>query len=376
MSDGWNDHAVARHPAAAPAANRLQRHVLSFVLFVSFVAPLSAAPPSIRVLAEPTLIEVSSTLPPSEIADEKHLTVALLDDATGQSGAPVFGDYTRTGQRLNFRPRFALTPGARYRITTGSEHLDHVIPARTAQAPSTVEGVFPACEEVPANILKFYLHFSRPMREGREVFTHIHLLDSTGESIPAPWRDTELWTEDARRLTLWIHPGRVKRGVNLREELGPVLQPGARYTLVIDADLRDATGQPLGREFRHVLYTTSEIHARLDLAAAVLESPRTGLREPLRVRFPLALDTPIARRCLHVRTAEGQAVRGQGTLLRDGRTFLFYPEKPWTSVPHRLDADPQLEDLAGNNFIRVFDDDVTLPANTTLPETTRGFTPR
>lgn len=350
--------------------------LFTFVLFVSFVAPLSAAPPDIRVLAEPTLIEASSALPPAGIADEKHLTVALLDDTTGHPGAPVFGDFTRAGQRLIFRPRFALTPGARYRVTTGAEHLDHVIPARAAQAPATVEGVFPACEEVPANILKFYLHFSRPMREGREVFTHIHLLDSAGEPIPAPWRDTELWTEDARRLTLWIHPGRVKRGVNLREELGPALRPGARYTLVVDAGLRDAAGQPLGREFRHVLHTTGEIHARLDLAAVVLESPRSGLREPLRVRFPLALDTPIARRCLHIRTAEGQEVRGQGTLLRDGRTFLFYPEKTWTSTPHRLDADPQLEDLAGNNFIRVFDDDITLRADVKPPETSRTFTPR
>lgn len=354
----------------------MTRLVLFFALFVSFVVPLRAAPPSIRVLAEPTLIEVSSALPPAGIADDKHLTVALLDDATGQPGAPVFGDYTRDGQRLIFRPRFALTPGSRYRITAGSAHLDHVVPARATLAPATVEAVFPACEEVPANILKFYLHFSRPMREGREVFTHIHLLDSSGEPIPAPWRDTELWTEDARRLTLWIHPGRVKRGVNLREELGPVLQPGARYTLVVDADLRDATGQPLGREFRHVLHATGEIHTRLDLAAAVLEAPRSGLREPLRVRFPIALDTPIARRCLHVRTEQGQEVRGEKTLLRDGRTFLFYPEKPWTSAPHRLDADPQLEDLAGNNFIRVFDDDVTLPPDAKPPETSRIFTPR
>jgi hypothetical protein len=46
-----------------------------------------------------------------------------------------------------------------------------------------------------------------------------------GKDIPDPWRRTELWNEDATRLTLWIHPGRVKEGVNLREEFGAVLDP-------------------------------------------------------------------------------------------------------------------------------------------------------
>jgi len=45
---------------------------------------------------------------------------------------------------------------------------------------------------------------------------------------------------DAKRLSLWIHPGRIKNGVNLREELGPVLEPNRKYTLVLSGgELRD-----------------------------------------------------------------------------------------------------------------------------------------
>src|SRR5262249_2905799 len=150
--------------------------------------------------------------------------------------------------------------------------------------------VSPMAAEVPANLLKFYLYFSRPMREGREIFEHIHILDEAGEPIPAPWRDTELWTEDARRPTRGIHPGRVKRGVNLREEFGPVLRPGTSYTLLVDRGLRDVTGQPMAAEFRHRFRTIAECNALLDASTWQVEAPAAGTREPLRVLATTALD--------------------------------------------------------------------------------------
>lgn len=328
------------------------------------------------MLDEPTHIEVSSGLPPPEIDDEKFLSVALLDEATGQSGAAVFGTYTRDGARLVFRPRFALASGAHYRISAGGEHVDHLVVAPAASAPTIITSVSPAANEVPANLLKFYLHFSRPMREGREIFEHISLVDEAGEPIPAPWRDTELWAEDARRLTLWIHPGRVKRGVNLREELGPVLRPGATYTLIVDAATRDASGQPLGREFRHRFRATAEAHARLDLAAWTLDPPPAGTREPLRVTASTAVDAVIARRTLHVRTTTGDDLEGMATLTADGRAWTFIPREPWPASALVFMADPWLEDLAGNNFARIFDDDVTEPVPPAPPQTKRPFTPR
>jgi hypothetical protein len=47
------------------------------------------------------------------------------------------------------------------------------------------------------------------------------------------------------RLTLFIDPGRIKRGVLPLEEVGPALEEGKRYTLMIDRDLKDGTGNPL-----------------------------------------------------------------------------------------------------------------------------------
>lgn len=313
-----------------------------------------------RVLDEPTRIEVSAA------AD---ITLALLDER-GEPGPAILGTAQRENTRVVFRPRFALAPGAKYRASAGGEHTDFRVAEAAPHEAAVVSAAQPACAEVPANLLKFYLHFSRPMREGREVFTRIHLLDGRGEEIGAPWRDTELWTEDAKRLTLWIHPGRVKQGVNLREQLGPVLTPGERYTLVVDAALRDGTGQPLAREFRRTFLATAEVRARLDLASWRIEPPRAGTREPLRVVAPVALDPVLALRCLRVRGVEGGA-----SMDDDGRTWTLTPAAPWKAAPHTLAADPWLEDLAGNTFERVFDNDVTVP-QTHAVATTREFAPR
>ena len=90
--------------------------------------------------------------------------------------------------------------------------------------------IFPSAEVLPANHLKFYVHFPEPMREG--VFLdYCALLDEHGQPVLEPFRETELWSDDRRRLTLWLHPGRQKAGVNLNVEFGPVLEPGRRYTL-------------------------------------------------------------------------------------------------------------------------------------------------
>jgi hypothetical protein len=333
-------------------------HFLSALLFASVAL---AEPPLVRVLDAPTRVEVSAEAP---------VTLALLGD-DGTPGPPILGTTRRDGARYRFLPRFALAAGARYRASAGTEHADFRVADAAAHPSATLDAVQPACAEVPANLLKFYLHFSQPMREGREVFTLMHLLDSHGEEIGAPWRDTELWTEDGKRLTLWIHPGRVKQGVNLRDELGPVLRPGERYTLVVDATLRDATGQPLGHDFRRTFSTTAEVHTRLDLAGWEFHPPHAGTREPLRVVSPVALDHALALRCLHVRGVEGEPA-----LADDERTWSFTPAAAWKAAPHQFAADPWLEDLAGNTFERIFDNDLAAPPDLRTPLTSREFSPQ
>src|SRR5205823_5383949 len=106
---------------------------------------------------------------------------------------------------------------------------------KPAGPPAAVAQVYPTADELPENLLKFYLHFTGPMRRG-EAYDHLRLLDAQGKVVERSFLELgeELWDGSGRRFTLVIDPGRIKRGLKPREDLGPVLEAGKSYTLVID----------------------------------------------------------------------------------------------------------------------------------------------
>ncbi|MBC8353710.1 MAG: hypothetical protein H8E66_17060 [Planctomycetes bacterium] len=310
---------------------------------------------------------------------ESILTLRLVDD-DGTLGAPIFGEYRRVGEQLHFTPRYRLIPEYEYRATFHATDdrrvsLTHLVPKRPPSKPASVTQIFPSSTVLPANHLKFYIHFSKPMREGRAIFDRIHLLDKDGDEVPDPWRRTELWTEDARRLTLWIHPGRVKTGVNLREELGPVLEPQRRYTLMIDSSLQDADGQRLGKIFKKPFATTVADRERPEPDQWQLLLPEIGTRQQLGVRFEESLDHALSRRFLEVQDSRGGIISGRIDLGESETGWSFTPNVAWSDEDYRLLVDPLLEDLAGNTPERVFDTDLTAAAQTP-PVLTLPFRPR
>jgi hypothetical protein len=215
------------------------------------------------------------------------------------------------------------------------------------------------------------------MREGREVLERIRLLDEAGSEVASPWRDLELWNADATRLSLFVHPGRIKQGVNLRVELGPVLEPGRCYTLVVGGDLLDARGVPLGHDRRLSFTATGELRERIDVLRWRIVEPAAGSTAPLSVEFGRMLDDALARRCLIVQDAAGAKVPGRAELLDDGRGWSFVPATTWSSQRYALVVDPVLEDVCGNSPRRAFDVDLEAPQVEVLPPVLRReFTPR
>ena len=177
---------------------------------------------NIRPLGEPTRVEISARIPdeiveglplgaiPAKVA-EPFLTLRLVDDA-GNLGPAVFGRYRRTGNSLVFIPRYRLDHGNIYRAlltlpNSKAITANYRVPPREVSNETMVVSVYPSGRVLPANNLKFYIYFSQPMREGRVIFERIKLLDENDCEVRDPWRRTELWTPDAKRLTLWIHPG-------------------------------------------------------------------------------------------------------------------------------------------------------------------------
>lgn len=237
------------------------------------------------------------------------------------------------------------------------------IPARADEA---VVRIHPTAGELPANHLKFYVHFPEPMRQG-EFLDHCRLSEfPSDEEVAEPFRETELWSDDGLRLTLWLHPGRQKEGVNLNVELGPVLEAGKTYRLTISGKWRTARGRPLGQHMMVVFRAGPRAAGQLDLAAWNLRPPRAGTREPLALSFPAPLDHALLGRMLRI-FAGGEEVRGRIEIPRGERGWRFVPEKNWEGKPHRLVVDSLLEDLAGNSFARPFEVDLRGPPPREVP---------
>src|SRR5262249_29639225 len=138
-----------------------------------------------------------------------------------------------------------------------------------------VEHVFPSSGKLPENQLKFYLHFSAPMSRG-EAYRHVHLLEESGREVDLPFLelDEELWDPAGKRFTLFFDPGRIKRGLKPREEVGPVLVEGKSYTLVIDRDWPDARGAALKDSFRKRFQVLPPDDAPIDPKNWKITAPR------------------------------------------------------------------------------------------------------
>ena len=176
--------------------------------------------------------------------------------------------------------------------------------------------VYPSRDLLPENLLRFYIHFSAPMSRG-EAYRRIKLLDTTGKPVDSPFLelDEELWSSDGTRFTLLFDPGRIKRGLKPREELGPVLEAGKSYSLVIDRDWPDAQGNPLtGR----VSQDLSGRSTRRDLAGpeepGAFDSPRAEHARSPGSSLPEPLDRALLDRLIAVQDADGKVVPGRVSL--------------------------------------------------------------
>src|ERR1700674_285034 len=125
-----------------------------------------------------------------------------------------------------------------------------------------------------------------------EAYRHIHLLDSSGKEIEAAFLELgeELWDPAMRRFTLLCDPGRVKRGLKPREELGPVLEEGKSYTLVVDRDWPDASGAILQAPGRKSFQVSPPDDTPIDPSVWKIEAPSAGTVDALVVRLGEPLD--------------------------------------------------------------------------------------
>lgn len=343
------------------------------ILGVLIAWPVVAATPSIRMTHEPgrspvvdLIVESASDRASAEEWAERFKLYVATDQQAADEPA-VLGTYQAISSGVRFTPRYPLQPGLRYRAEYRAGDgaiLDEVfqVAERPPMAATEVAVVYPTASELPENQLKFYLHFTAPMGRG-EAYDHLRLLDEAGDDLDLPFLEIgeELWDPSGKRLTLLLDPARVKRGLKPREEQGPVLEAGRRYSLVVDRRWRDAAGRSLAGEFRKRFSVGRPDELSPDPRRWQLSSPAAGSREPLMVRFGESLDQALLERTLWLTDAGGEPLEGKAEIGQQETNWSFVPRRPWQPGRYRLMAETILEDLAGNSIARKFEVERTRP---------------
>ncbi|HMH34258.1 MAG TPA: hypothetical protein VK543_14570 [Puia sp.] len=271
----------------------------------------------------------------------------------------IAGKYTLRENELIFEPLIPFTRGLNYEILLRHQLLAKMDIPRSEAVP-TLLAIYPSRDDLPENLLKIYLLFSRPMLEGRSL-QYIKLTDQQGDSLPYSFLHlpSELWNEEGTMLTLWLDPGRIKRALQPNKSMGPPLTAGRKYHLLISADWPDRDGnllpQGYAKQFVAVMRDTispSPDHWKISIPAA-------ATTQPLQVDLGESLDYALLQDAIRLVDAAGNTVTGTVRPESQETKYVFRPEKPWLKGNYKLQIDPRLEDLAGNNLNRLFDVDLT-----------------
>lgn len=287
---------------------------------------------------------------------------------TNPAGPPVLGSYKIVDNHLAFSPRFLPDAQVRYIVTFSypalAQLLSHELSEQstysdvvTFEPPKTtrpeITSVIPNLEIVPANLLRFYVFFSAPM--GLEnPYDFITIEDSEGNVLVDPFViiPEGLWNIDRTRLTLLLHPGRVKQGVGPNMTEGDILRAGNDYTLKINSEWKGASGEALKESFSREINATNPLRKAINvnLWALKAEQNQIGI---LTIVTDHPLDQPLAKRMLYIRTKEGKILPSQVEFTSAEEVKVLW--RPDGSKELELHIDHRLEDVCGNTPLYAFD---------------------
>jgi hypothetical protein len=304
------------------------------------VPRLAWAGPGLRLLGAP----------PAWRAQARVVATDVLDAGVLVPASP--GTWEVEGDGLTFVPRFPFVAGRRYAVVVDGDVVGVLErPSETRRSRVKVAGVFPSGGAVPRNLLRLYVVFTGRMSDGYAGGIRFEDLD-TLQVLVEPFLPTaeELWDPARTRLTLFLDPARIKRGLVSHEALGYPLREGTRLRLVIGG-MRDAGGAEVDTHTAPVV-VGPDLRHRLDPRRWQLSVPPLGSRKPLRVTFDRPLDHGLLQRVIRP-PVPGRAEVGAGE-----RSWSFVPDGPWPGGDHVLVVDTVLEDVAGNSLRRAFDRDL------------------
>jgi hypothetical protein len=346
--------------APAPAAGRDAAYPRAAI-----VTPASAEG-SIEVVLQPG--ERGDAIDPAKLAE-----AFLVYAERAGPGAPMAGVYAIEDGHIRFTPRFPLRPGVTYQVSFDSDCLfdapgadcragpktdaSFTIEANSLPPPAQVAMIEPQADALPANLLRFHIHFTAPMAQVENIYDHVSLVRGDGSVVDSPFLNLSwnLWDDAQKRLTVLLDPGRIKRGVGPNLAVGPPLVEGQTYTLRIEPGLRDAQGRPLAATLDKTFTVTAPVRERLDQLGWIIDTPPSDSREPLRVATPVRVDSGNFARSIAIIGPDGLRVIGAAELVPNALEWRFVPKVAWLPGRYGIVVRGDLEDVSGNSVQSALD---------------------
>lgn len=283
--------------------------------------------------------------------------------ANGEKQKGILGNFSVDGDAVLFMPLIPLSPGLTYKILQDNRVIGNIsVPFNKEESPVLVT-IYPEKDTLPENLLKFYFHFSKPMRTGQSL-NYVCLLDARKDTMRNVFLNLqpELWDTSGTVLTLWLDPGRIKRGLVLNRQLGNPLKRSESYQLVISKQWKDSHGLQLSKSYIKQFIVADRDSQMPDITRWGINSPKAGTTTPLIVNIKESLDHYLLQEFVSVVDNAGNVVKGISEVSNKDQLWKFMPSNPWKAQKYKLRVKANLEDLSGNNFNRVFDRDITKEA--------------
>jgi len=296
------------------------------------------------------------SIPNAQIrADFKVLRGEFSDYDQLQNRSPILGTIKKDDAQTTFSPLVPFDPETPYTLVNNEQVFIFKIAKSDEDLPLQVTGIYPSVKEVPANILKWYIEFSKPVNPVK-IYEHIHFLDQDGKAIDRSILNlgAPLLSADGTLLTVWIEPGRQKRLLGPNEHLGSVFETSKKYTLHISNILKDAQGLSIEKAVKHNFTTTEADRVKPALEKWQVNPLQVNSKNPLEIIVNEQLDYGSLLDAFSLEF-ENKRIDGNLSYNSETKTINFTPFSNWSKGTYTIKLESQLEDLAGNNLLHLFD---------------------
>src|SRR6185369_12507486 len=142
-------------------------------------------------------------------------------------------------------------------------------------------------------------------------------------------------------LTLWLDPGRIKRDLQPNKLMGPPLQAGMHYHLIIK-DWQDTEGGILAKPFQKDFFTGTRDSISPDIDRWIFTFPRKESLEPLQINTGESLDFVLLNNTIRILDRMGNMIPGKISLQKEETGLLFTPAVAWKPGTYKLEVETRL----------------------------------